>query len=327
MTRKRNKKETGIAVGILSIFLLAVIILSLFLGSVFISPAELLKSEILWQIRLPRVFLAALVGLLLSTSGVILQGVLRNPLADPYILGISAGGAVGAAVAIASGLQFVILGMSSMPVMAFVFAMVAVFMVYKLSQAAGKTNPETLILAGVALSSFCAAILSLIIILTGNLQSIYFWLLGSLSSASWSNVLTVIPYAVIGAGVAYFFSKELNALLLGEEMASTLGVDVENARLILIGTASLMTAAAVSVSGLIGFVGLIVPHWIRLIIGPNHRLLIPISALSGMLLMVIADTIARTVLSPMEIPIGIIMALVGAPFFLYLLRRRRIEGK
>ena len=178
-----------------------------------------------------------------------------------------------------------------------------------------------------ALSSFCAALLSLIIIITGNLQAIYFWLLGSLSGASWSNVITVVPYAVIGAVVAFLFSRELNALLLGEEMAQTLGVDVEQARFILIGTASLMTAAAVSVSGLIGFVGLIVPHWVRLVVGPNHRLLLPLSALSGMLLMVVADTIARTVLSPLEIPIGIIMALVGAPFFLYLLRRRRTEGK
>jgi iron complex transport system permease protein len=199
--------------------------------------------------------------------------------------------------------------------------------VYKLSQVAGKSAPETLILAGVALSAFASAILSLIIILTGNLQTIYFWLLGSLSSASWSNVLTVIPYALVGLGVAYFFSKELNALLLGEEMAVTLGVEVEKTRTILITAASLMTAAAVSVAGLIGFVGLIIPHWIRLLIGPNHRMLIPVSALSGMLLMVLADTLSRTILSPLEIPIGIIMALVGAPFFLYLLRRRRMGIK
>jgi iron complex transport system permease protein len=139
-------------------------------------------------------------------------------------------------------------------------------------------------------------------------------------------VLTVIPYALVGLAIAYFYSKELNALLLGEELAKTMGVNVENTRLILIGAASLMAAAAVSVSGLIGFVGLIVPHWIRLIIGPNHRFLIPVSALSGMLLMVVADTLARTVLSPVEIPIGIIMALIGAPFFLYLLRKRA-EGK
>ncbi len=324
---KNNKTQERIALGGLGIFLLIAIVLSLLLGSVFISPSDLWGSEILWQIRLPRVVLAALIGILLSISGVILQGILRNPLADPYILGISAGGAVGAAVSIALGAQFVILGMSSVPATAFIFALIAVVIVYKLSQIAGRTATETLILAGVAFSAFASAILSLIIIITGNLQNIYFWLLGSLSSASWGNVLTVIPYMLIGAGVAYFFSKELNALLLGEEMAVTMGVDVESTRLILIGLASLMTAAAVSVSGLIGFVGLIIPHWIRLLIGPNHKMLIPFSALSGALLMVVADTISRTILSPMEIPIGIIMALVGAPFFLYLLRRRRVEGK
>jgi iron complex transport system permease protein len=312
---------------ILSVILLLAIIASFFLGSVLISPQDIFKSQIFWQIRLPRILLSALVGLLLAVSGVILQGVLRNPLADPYILGISAGGAVGAALSMVLGAQFVVIGMSSVPASAFIFSLLAVLVVYRLSQVAGKAAPETLILAGVALSAFCAAILSLIIIVSGNLQSIYFWLLGSLSSAGWGNVLTVTPYAVAGSGVAYFFSKELNALLLGEEMASTLGVNIEKTQLLLIGAASLMTAAAVSVSGLIGFVGLIIPHWIRLIIGPNHRDLIPVSALSGMLLMVVADTIARTVLAPVEIPIGIIMSLIGAPFFLYLLRRRRTEGK
>jgi iron complex transport system permease protein len=302
-------------------------IISLFIGSVFISPKTLICSEILWQIRMPRVVLAGLIGILLAISGVLLQGILRNPLADPYILGISAGGAVGAAISLALGAQFVILGISSLPLTAFIFSIISVMIVYKLSQVAGKASPETLILAGVAFSAFASAVLSLVIILTGGLQTIYFWLLGSLSSANWSNVLTVIPYVIIGSAVAYFYSKELNALLLGEEMAQTMGVEVENTRLILISTASLMTAAAVSVSGLIGFVGLIVPHWIRLLLGPNHRFLLPISALSGALLMIVADTIGRTILSPQEIPIGIIMALVGAPFFLYLLRRRRTEGK
>lgn len=327
MRIKLNKKEAKSAIIILAGLLLLMIIFSLFLGSVYISPGELLRSAILWQIRLPRVFLALLVGLLLSVSGVILQGVLRNPLADPYVLGISAGGAIGAAMAITLGVQFVFMGMSSTPLLALIFSLLAVMIVYRLSQTGGKTSPEKLILAGVALSAFCSAILALIIIVSGNLQSIYFWLLGSLSSANWTNVITLIPYALIGIGVAYFFSKELNALLLGEEMALTLGVEVETTRRILVGTASLMTAAAVSVSGLIGFVGLIVPHWIRLIIGPNHRLLIPLSALSGMLLMLIADTVSRTILSPLEIPIGIVMALVGAPFFLYLLRQRGSERK
>jgi iron complex transport system permease protein len=324
---KIKKKDAGIALAVLLLLLSAATMLSFFLGSVFIPPSELMKSNIFWQIRLPRIILSALIGLLLSISGVILQGVLRNPLADPYILGISAGGAVGAAVSMALGAQFVVLGMSSVPATAFIFSLAAVFVVYKLSQVAGRTSSETLILSGVALSAFCAAILSLIIILTGNLQSIYFWLLGSLSSASWGNVLTVLPYALIGSGLSYYYSKELNALLLGEEMALTLGIEVEAVRLILITLASLMAAAAVSVAGLIGFVGLIVPHWVRLLIGPNHRYLIPVSALSGMLLMVVADTIARTVLSPTEIPIGIVMALAGAPFFLYLLRKKRVEGK
>lgn len=327
MLRKLNTKAERLLVAVLALFLLLAMLGSLFLGSVFISPKDLFHSDILWQIRVPRVILSALVGLLLSISGVILQGILRNPLADPYILGVSAGGAVGASIAIALGLQFAVLGMSSVPLLAFAFSLVSVLIVYRLSHVGGKTAPETLILAGVAISAFCAAILSLIIILTGNLQSIYFWLLGSLSSASWMNVVTVIPYAVLGAGIAYFFSKELNALLLGEEMARTLGIEVEKVRLILVGVSSLMTAAAVSVSGLIGFVGLIIPHWVRILIGPNHRYLIIVSALSGMLLMVVADTLARTVLSPVEIPIGIIMALVGAPFFLFLLRRRRMEGK
>jgi len=324
---KIKKKDAGIALAVLLLLLSAATVISFFLGSVFIPPSELMKSNIFWQIRLPRIILSALIGLLLSISGVILQGVLRNPLADPYILGISAGGAVGAAVSMALGAQFVVLGMSSVPATAFIFSLAAVFVVYKLSQVAGRTSSETLILSGVALSAFCAAILSLIIILTGNLQSIYFWLLGSLSSASWGNVLTVLPYALIGSGLSYYYSKELNALLLGEEMALTLGIEVEAVRLILITLASLMAAAAVSVAGLIGFVGLIVPHWVRLLIGPNHRYLIPVSALSGMLLMVVADTIARTVLSPTEIPIGIVMALAGAPFFLYLLRKKRVEGK
>jgi iron complex transport system permease protein len=326
--RKKFKRSEKVLIVLgLTIVLLVSMFLSFFLGSVFISPSNLLQSEILWQIRIPRIVLAALIGLLLSTSGVMLQGVLRNPLADPYILGISAGGAVGAAISIAIGAQFVIFGISTLPASAFIFALIAVLVVYKLAQVAGKTTPETLILAGVALSAFCSAILALIIIITGNLQTIYFWLLGSLSAASWSNVITVLPYAVVGIGVAIFFSRDLNAMLLGEEMAGTLGIDVENAKIVLIGAASLMTAAAVSVSGLIGFVGLVVPHWIRILIGPNHRMLIPVSALTGMLLMVVADTVARTLLSPIEIPIGIIMALVGAPFFLYLLRKRRSQGR
>jgi len=327
MARTINKKKAGWAFVLLAIIFLVVSTFSLFLGPVHLSFSEIFQSQIFWQIRLPRVILAALIGLLLSVSGVILQGVLRNPLADPYILGISAGAGVGATLSLIFGFQLGFLGINSIPLFAFLFALAAVLVVYKLAQVSGRTSPETLILAGVALSAFCSAIISLIIMLKGNLQLIYFWLLGSLSYANWSNVLALIPYALFGVVITYFFSKELNALLLGEELATTLGIEVEKVKLILVGLASLMTAAAVSVSGLIGFVGLIIPHWVRLVVGPNHRFLLPLAGLSGMILMVAADAVARVVLAPMEIPIGIVMALVGAPFFLYLLRKKRTVEK
>jgi len=323
MKRALNKNQAAAATVIIFLLLIIAIVASFYFGSVYISPERLFSSEIFWQIRFPRIILAALVGSMLALSGVVLQGVLRNPLADPYILGVSSGGAIGAAIAIAFGINLVVFGMSSVPALAFFFSLIAVLIVYQISKVSGRTAPETLILAGVAISAFCAAILALIIILTGNLEAIYFWLLGSLSSASWTQVYTVIPYALIGGLVAYFFSKELNAFLLGEEMALSLGVEVERVKIILIAAASLMTAAAVSVSGLIGFVGLIVPHFIRLLIGSNHRFLIPLSVLSGMLLLVTADVIARVAIAPLEIPIGVVMALIGSPFFLYLLRRRR----
>lgn len=298
---------------------------SLLLGPVFIPLKYLFKSEIFWQIRIPRVILAALVGMMLGISGVILQGVLRNPLADPYILGVSAGAGVGAATAMGLGLSFVFLGMSSVPILAFLSSCVAVFCVYRLSYLAHRASPETLILAGVAISAFASAVLALIIIISGQLQTIYFWLLGSLSMASPTDVITLLPYLIVGSSFSYIYSKELNALLLGEEIAITLGVEVEKIRKLMILMATLMTAAAVSVSGLIGFVGLIIPHFVRLFIGPNHRMLIPASALGGALLMVVADTIGRTVFSPLEIPIGVVMALVGSPFFLYVLRKRRVK--
>lgn len=290
-------------------------LISIFVGSVYVPPEEMAQSQIIVSIRLPRILLAVLVGILLSTSGVILQGVLRNPLADPYILGVSAGAGVGAALALA-------LNWSGIPLFAFLAALAAVLVVYRLSQVASRTSAETLILAGVAVSAFASALLALIILITGQLQAIYFWLLGSFSLASYSDVLMLIPYAVIGLLISYFYSKELNALLLGEEVAKTLGVEVDKIRLFMIIVATLMAAAAVSVSGLIGFVGLIVPHFVRLWLGPNYRALVPLSALSGAILMVAADMLARTALNPVEIPIGIVMSLIGAPFFIYLLRRR-----
>ena len=295
------------------------IFLGLFIGPTSIFPLGAKISQIiLWQIRFPRVILGLLVGLMLATSGTILQGILRNPLADPYILGVSAGAGVGAAIAVVSGLWSPVSGL-----FAFLGALLAVFIVYRIAYVGGKTSPETLILSGVAVSAFAAALLSLIIILSGQLQSIYFWLLGGLSSATWDSVLSVIPYAVVGLIIVSFFSRDLNILLLGEESALSLGIEVEWVRKLLLAVASLMTAAAVSVSGLIGFVGLIVPHFVRLIVGPNHKILLPVSAISGAILLIACDILARMVLAPTEIPIGIITGMLGSPFFLYLLRRRR----
>ncbi|HTY13549.1 MAG TPA: iron chelate uptake ABC transporter family permease subunit, partial [Candidatus Omnitrophota bacterium] len=190
--------------------LLVIAFALLFVGSVWLSPGETVKSPILWQVRVPRVLLSALVGVMLAVSGVMLQGILKNPLADPYILGVSSGAGVGAAVAIAANLSFVFLGMSAIPLFAFVSALAMVMIVYNLSKVAERTTPETLILAGVAVSAFASAALALIIIMSGQLQSIYFWLLGSFSAASYREVFTVLPYAVVGILIAYFYSKELN---------------------------------------------------------------------------------------------------------------------
>jgi len=327
------------AVFTLLMVLLVIVLFSVLFGAVSLTPREIAYSllnrflgfftknvtvdSIVWDIRLPRIVLAAVVGLMLSTAGVMLQGILRNPLADPYILGVSSGGAIGAMLSFVLGIDMVFFGFRTAPLMAFAFALIAVLIVYQLSHIGGRSSPETLVLAGVAVSAFAAAVLSLLIILSGDLRSIYFWLLGSFSGSSWGDVLAVTPYAIIGLFVAYFYSKDLNALLLGEDIAFSLGIDVEFVRLFLLGVASLMAAATVSVCGIVGFVGLIVPHFVRMIIGPNHRLLIPAAALSGALLVVLADIIARVALRPTEIPIGIVMAIIGAPFFLYILRRRR----
>lgn len=330
---KRAKKRT---IATMLLLLLGIVVISLLLGPVIIAPekifgailskafgvpADRFADIVVWQIRLPRICLAALVGALLSTSGVILQGILKNPLADPYILGVSAGGGLGAALALILGIEFTLFGISFIPLFAFIFALIAAGIVYQLARINGRTTTETLILAGVAVSSFCAAILSLIIILSGEMEKIYFWLLGGFSDATWGQVITLLPYIVVGFIITYFYSKELNASLLGEETALTLGVDIEKIRAILIIVASFMTAAAVSFSGLIGFVGLIVPHFVRIFIGYNHRFILPIAALSGAFLLVVADALSRIIFAPMEIPIGIVMALIGAPFFLYVLRK------
>ena len=292
-----------------------------------LSPAESITDatrDIVLNIRLPRVFLAALVGASLSVAGATFQGLFRNPLADPYIIGVSSGAALGAALAIVSGLSMGWAGFGAVPVMAFAGGVLTIMLVYQLSRQGGFVPVMTLLLAGIAICAFLSALVSLLIYFAGErLLQVVFWMMGGLGGARWSYVRIMLPYVFIGFGIIYFFARELNAMLLGEDTARYLGIDAEKLKKIFLVAASLLVSAAVSTSGIIGFIGLVVPHMIRLVAGPDHRFLLPASALTGAVLLLGADTLARTVIAPAELPVGIITAILGAPFFLYLLRRRK----
>jgi iron complex transport system permease protein len=278
---------------------------------------------IIWQIRFPRVLLGFLIGASLAAAGAAFQGLLQNPLADPYTIGVSSGAALGATAAI----LLLPAGYSSqllIPFFGFLGALVALFSVYQLGRVGGRLPVVTVLLAGVVISSFFSALISLSMLFAGEqMRSIFFWLVGGLGMKGWPYVGLIIPYLVLGLAVLIFLSRDLNLILLGEEEALSLGVEVERVKKVVLVAASLLTAGAVSVSGMIGFVGLIVPHTMRILIGPDHRLLFPAAVLGGGIFLVVADTFARTVLSPVELPVGIITAFIGAPFFMYLLRRHR----
>jgi len=279
---------------------------------------------IVWNIRMPRIMMAILVGAALAMAGVAYQGVLRNPLADPYILGVSSGASLGAASFILFGQGLAILGQWTLPLVAFVCGIGALFIVYRLAYIAGKVQIETLLLSGVVVQAFLGAGLSLIMSISGEkMQQILYWLMGSLTLSDWSSGVAVAPYVIVGWFVIMLFTRELNLLALGEQKAHHLGMNVERTRLIVLLAASLTAGAAVAVSGVIGFVGLIVPHIMRTLVGSDHRVLLPVSAVAGAILLIAADTLARTIMDPQELPIGVITAFLGAPFFGYLLRKRR----
>jgi len=282
------------------------------------------SETIILEIRLPRVVLAGLVGGALSLAGATYQGLFRNPLADPYLIGVAQGAALGAVVGFLLPSPWHNIGFGIIPLLAFVGALVSTAIVYTLARV-GKTLPvTTLILAGVALGALLGSVVSYLIISSGEkMHGIIFWLMGSFSLSQWSEVKVVLPYVVAGVVVILLFARPLNVMQLDEEQAQQLGINVEKLKLVLLAAATLITAAAVSFVGTIGFVGIIIPHAVRLIWGPDHRFLLPLSVLSGAIFLILADVIARTLLAPMEIPIGVITALVGAPFFLYLLRRRK----
>ena len=289
----------------------------------FLRPGQLEGTErtILLLIRLPRVFLAVLVGGGLSLSGAVMQGLFRNPLVDPYILGISSGAAFGAVVAILTGISRSVL---AIPVTAFAFALLTAAVVFSLGRVGHRFPLETLLLAGVAVGFFFSALISLGMYMAGeSLHQVVFWIMGGLWNRGYREVWMTLPFTVFAVPVLLAHARELNAFLLGERAAESMGVDVEKVKKRLLVTSSLLVAACVSVSGVIGFVGLVVPHLVRLLGGQNHRLLLPASLFAGGVVLLWADVIARTVVHPVELPVGIVTGILGAPFFVYLLRRRR----
>ncbi|MDT0322064.1 FecCD family ABC transporter permease [Streptomyces millisiae] len=286
-------------------------------------PLDRIGESVLWDVRLPRVVLAMLVGASLGCAGALMQGVFGNPLAEPGVIGVSTGAAVGAVAAIAFGID--VLGNWTVTVFAFVTGLFTVGLVYALSRSGGRSEVVTLILTGIAVNAFAMSLVGLFIFFADNAQvsQITFWQLGSLSQATWPKVLAVLPCAALGLLVAPVYARRLDLLALGERPARHLGVDVERLRVSLILVVALLTAAAVAVAGVIGFVGLVVPHLLRMVAGPGHRFLVPGSALAGALVLLAADLVARTVAEPAELPLGVITGLIGSPFFFWLLRRTR----
>jgi len=295
----------------------------------FPSTWRAVDETIIFQIRLPRVIGGALVGAALATAGVLFQGLLRNPMADPYIIGTSAGAALGATIAMTLPINLAFLGFGLVPVAAFIGALSTVILVYNLARVGGKTPIISMLLAGFVVSALLAAIMAFMMSMSDrfglNLHSVYSFLMGHISVTSWGQIAIIAPLVIGGIIGARFFAFHLNAFSLGEEGAAYLGIEIERDKILILALGSLLTAAAVSISGLIGFVGLVVPHAVRLSLGPDHRFLLPASALVGAAFLVIADLLARILLAPVEIPVGVITAIIGAPFFIYLLRHSRKE--
>ncbi len=277
------------------------------------------EESIILQIRLPRIILGALVGSALAVAGAAMQGLFKNPMADPYVIGISSGAALGATLAVVLGVQ----GIFSMPLLAFMGALSSAFLVYSIARVDGQMQMETVLLSGIAVAIFFSAIASFFMYVAGeNLHQIVFWLMGGLWASGWDRVGVSFAPIFIGILGIYLFARDLNVLQLGEESAVHLGIEIEQVKRILLALSSLIAGIAVSVSGIIGFVGLIIPHMVRIMTGPDHRILIPASALVGAIFLILADSVARTIISPAELPVGIITAFFGAPFFVYLLRRK-----
>lgn len=282
-------------------------------------------ESIIMQIRMPRVLSGALVGMALSAAGVAYQGIFRNPMADSYTIGAMGGASLGAALAIVLGLGVAIFGVNTVPVFAFIGSIAAVVLVYLISKEGSRVPVTTLVLVGLTVTIFCNAMVTFLKYIAGDtlLRSLTFWIMGGFTYTTWTDVIVLFPITLIGAAVVYLYARDLNIVVLGEDQAQHLGVELEKMKKILLATGALMTAAAVSVGGLIGFVGLIIPHLTRLLVGPDHRILLPTSAIVGASFMMLCDSLARVAMGSAELPVGVITAMAGGPFFVYLLRRKR----
>lgn len=329
-------KKMAFAYGSAFVVLLISMWLGVSIGSVKI-PLEVLwnpqanetAASILWKIRMPRVLLAALVGASLAIAGAAFQGLLKNPLADPYTLGISSGASVGAVATIFFGISIPFIGLFTLPLISMVAAVMTMFFVVGFAKMVDRTlKMETFILTGIIVSSFLGSMISLMIALTGEeLRQIMSWLLGSVSMRGWPYVQMIIPFVIIGGFLVWLNRRELNAMLYGEERAKYLGVNVRRSKMQVLIGGSMLTGAAVAVSGTIGFVGLVVPHMTRMLWGADHRHLLPLSLLYGAALLVVCDLVARTIIAPAELPIGVITAFLGAPVFAYIFfKQRRRKG-
>lgn len=315
---------TGVTVAILQSGpggILPVPVLDIQYTYLFDIPVAESAETIVRTLRLPRIALAAVVGFALAAAGTVMQGFFRNPMADPSIIGVSSGAAVGAVATIA--LPFVIpFGLQTA---AFVGALISAFGVYLLATENGRTPVATLLLAGVAVQAFLGAVISFLLLQSGeSLEQAIYWLMGNLNNSSWAEVELTLPVTILAFGVLLVYTRDLNVLLVGEDDAHAVGIEVEQTKRVLLAVSSIITAGAVAVAGVIGFVGLIVPHVMRLLVGPDHRILLPTSALAGASFLVATDTVARA--GAAELPVGIITAALGAPFFLYLLRQREVHA-
>jgi len=324
--------------GFLSLLLLIVMAVSLTVGAASVSLSKLpsvwqeilagesfsTETTILWKLRLPRILLASLTGAALAVAGAGYQGLFRNPLADPFVIGSASGAAFGVALVIVSGLQMTWFGLSTISLAGFAGALLAVVCVFLIAGRQREMPMVSLLLAGVALSTFLSACVSLLMIVnTEELYVIFGWLMGSFSGRSWSDLQAVTPLILVGLVSMVLLSRSLDALAFGEETASTLGLGRKKFLILMLSSASLLTAAAVSAAGVIGFVGLICPHVARRLVGARHAIMIPVSGLLGALLLLIADDLARTILGESELPVGILTAMLGGPFFLFLLKTER----